>query len=312
MPRELHAIVNPMSGGGRTRRQWPLVVTTLETIGWTVRSHLTSAPGEATDIARELLSGGARELLSVGGDGTANEVINGFFRDGEALAPDAVLSVLPMGTGHDFGRSIGLSDTAGAVAALAHGHVCQIDVGVADYQVGSGRSSRCFINAADVGIGAFAAAFINRSPRRLGAFLTYLGGAARAIMTFESQSARIVVDGATVHEGAADMVLIANGRFHGGGMHLAPMAQMADGLFEVFVLSAMPKHTLLLSLLPRAYRGTHPGHPAVRYLRGRDVAVHAAGLPLEVDGEQPGTTDAHLRVLPQALRVRVPADATCP
>ena len=312
MPRELHAIVNPMSGGGRTRRQWPHVVSQLEKLGWTVRSHVTSTPGQATGIARELLSTGTGELLSVGGDGTANEIANGFFRDGAALAPEAVLSVLPMGTGHDFGRSIGVCETADAVAALSQGHVCPIDVGVAEYQVGSGRATRYFVNVADVGIGALATAKINRAPKVLGAFATYLAGAARAIMTFESRPARIVVDGTTVTEGPIHMVLIANGRFGGGGMRLAPMAQMADGLFDVFVLPAVPKHTLLLSLLPRAYRGTHPGHPALQYVRGRIVEVHAAGLPLEIDGEQPGTTDAHLRILPQALRVRVPAGRTCP
>jgi diacylglycerol kinase (ATP) len=310
--RELHAIVNPMSGGGRTRRQWPRVAATLETIGWTVRSHVTSAPGQAARIARELLSAGARELLSVGGDGTANEIANGFFCDGEAVAPDAVLSVLPTGTGHDFGRSIGVRTAADAVAALAQGRICRIDVGMVEYQVGDGRERRCFVNAADVGIGAFAAATINRSPKLLGAFLTYLAGTARAIMRFESQAARVVVDGATVSEGAVDMVLIANGRFHGGGMRLAPMAQMADGFFEVYVLHAIPKHTLFLSLLPRAYTGRHMGYPAVQYVRGRDVEVQAAGLPLEVDGEQPGTSDIHVRLLPQALRIRVPSGNACP
>lgn len=312
MPRELHAIVNPMSGGGRTRRRWPHLATTLARIGWTVRAHITSAPGEATGVVRELLSAGAAEILSVGGDGTTNEVVNGFFRDGQSVAPEAVLSVLPMGTGHDFGRSIGVRDTDDAVAALARERVCRIDVGLADYDTGHGRESRCFINAADVGIGAHAAGLINRSPKLLGAFATYLTGAARAILTFESRRARIVVDGSTVHEGAIDMVLIANGRFHGGGMRLAPMARMADGLFEVFVVPTVPRCTLLLSLLPRAYRGTHTGHPAVHHLRGRHVEVHARDLPLELDGEQPGSTDTHLRILPQALRIRVPNGIACP
>jgi len=309
---ELHAIVNPIAGSGCTRRRWPRLAATLGAIGWQVRSYVTSAPGDATRIARSLLHAGARELLSVGGDGTANEIANGFFGDGEAFSPEAVLSIMPTGTGHDFGRSVGIRDTSEAVAALSAGRVCPVDVGFADYHVGDRRQSRCFINAADVGIGAVAAAKINRSRKLAGGFLTYLFGAVRAIVTFQARSAQVVVDGATLSDGPISMVLIANGRFHAGGMRMAPTAQMADGFLEVLVLRKVSRLALLLSLLPRAYAGTHVRHPGIRYARGRDVQVRATGLPLEMDGEQPGTTDVRIRVLPRALRVRVPRANDCP
>jgi YegS/Rv2252/BmrU family lipid kinase len=312
VPGELHAIVNPVSGAGRTRRRWPELATKLEAIGWRVRSYVTTAPGDATGVARRLLSAGARELLSVGGDGTANEVVNGFFREGHAMAGDAILSVMPTGTGHDFARSLGIAGIGEAIAALAAGRICRIDVGLAEYRTDGGCARRCFVNAADAGVGAVAAARINRSRKLLGGRLTYLVGAARAILTYQPRPARVVVDGTTISDEPMEMVLVANGRFHAGGMRMAPMACMADGLFEVFVLRRIPKLSLLLSLLPRAYRGAHVSHPAVHHVRGRDVQVQAAGLPLETDGEQPGTADLRIRVLPQALRVRVPARAGCP
>lgn len=312
MVEDVHAIVNPISGGGRTRHRWPRLATALEANGWKVRTHVTSAPGEATRIATDVLQAGARQVVSVGGDGTANEIANGFFREGQAIAPEAVLSIVPMGTGNDFGRSLGIQNTAEAVAAILEGHVCPIDVGVADYRVGDHRQRRCFISAADVGIGALATARVNRSRKLLGSFLTYLVGAAQAIRTFEPQAARVVVDGVALTEGRIDIVLIANGRFHGGGMRVAPMAQMSDGCLDVFVLRQVPKQTLLLSLLPRVRAGTHVGHPAVQYIRGRDIQVQATGLPFEMDGEYLGITDVRIRVLTQALRVRVPRASACP
>jgi diacylglycerol kinase family enzyme len=104
------------------------------------------------------------------------------------------------------------------------------------------------------------------------------------------------------------MIVIANGRFHAGGMLMAPMASMTDGKLEILIVNDVPKRTLLTSLLPKVYRGRHMGHPAVQHLSGEEIEVHAATeLPFEVDGEQPGTTDIRAIVLPKVLRVRAAA-----
>jgi len=305
--RVIHAIVNPRSGAGWTRWRWPRIAQRLDGAGVVVRSYVTSAPDEATRLTRDLLCAGVPEILSVGGDGTANEVANGFLRDGRPIAPDAVLSLMPTGTGHDFARSLGIASTTDALAALLDGHVRAVDVGWIDYRGPDGRAQRCFVNAADVGIGAVAAARINRSSKLLGGFLTYLVGAARTIVTARPRLARVVIDGVPVLDGPVQMILIANGGFHAGGMRMAPGASLTDGQFEVLVLQGVPRTALLGSILPRAYRGTHIRHPAIVYGRGREVEVSAdEPLPFEMDGESPGTTDLTARVLPGALRVRVP------
>ena len=308
MATEIHAIVNPISGAGRTRRQWPRLATALETMGWRVHSYVTSAPGEATRIAAGLLRTGARELLSVGGDGTVNEVANGFFHQGQPLAPEAVLSVMPTGTGHDFGRNIGMPRTPAALATLAAGRISTIDVGCVEFKTDGRPYTRCFLNAADLGLGALTAARSTGARKLLGSFFTYVVSAVQAIGTFQAQPVRVVVDGTMLSDGPTAIVLVANGRFHGGGMRLAPMAQMADGWLDVFVLRNVSKPILLLSLLPRARAGRHVGHPAVHYARGREVRVYGSRLPLETDGEYLGSTDVRIRVLPQALRIRVPAE----
>jgi len=96
---EIHAIVNPVAEGGRAGRRWPAVAARLGTIAHTVRCHVTSGPGEATQSARDVLHAVVREVLSIGGDGTTNEIVNGFFHDSDAMAPEAVLSIMPLGTG---------------------------------------------------------------------------------------------------------------------------------------------------------------------------------------------------------------------
>ncbi len=287
--------------------RWPRLARRIEALGAQVHSYFTQGPGDATRIARRLLERGVKEVVSVGGDGTANEVANGFFSDGEAVASDAVLSVMPTGTGHDFARSLGIRSLAQAVETLRNGVVTCIDLGLASYQGQTGRETRYFVNAADVGLGAAAAAAINRSRKILGGLLTYLLGAMRGIVLFHPGPAQVTVDGGWVSDGPTHMVLIANGRFHAGGMRMAPAARMSDGLLEVLVLEKVSRLALLATILPRAYPGTHVSHRAIRQQRGREVEVRAPrALPFEMDGEQPGTTDLWVRVLPSALRVRVP------
>jgi len=313
MIQEVDAIINPASGNGRTQRVWPGVAGRLRARGITVREHLTSAPGDATRLARDLVLGGAREILVAGGDGTLNEVVNGLFDDGRALAPDVVVSVVPCGTGRDFSRSLGIRNTDHALSVLTDGKVYTVDVGRITYQEDGAARNRYFLNVADVGLGAETAALLNRSSKALGPFLAYFLGAARTILTFRGHVARVVVDGQTIFHGPIGMVVLANGRYHAGGMDMAPMASLTDGLFEVLVLREVPRRILLGSLLPRVYRGRHIGHAAVLHLTGREVMVEAEGtLLFECDGEQPGATDIRAVVLPRSLRVRAANDLTVP
>lgn len=307
---ELTVIINPVSGNGRAGRRWPEIARRMRARGISLVEHRTTGPGDAERLARTALIGGAREIVVVGGDGTANEVVNGFFDDGQPVAPDAVLSVVPCGTGRDFARSLGIRSIEEAVDLIGTGPVAAIDVGHVTYHNDGKPTSRYFVNCADVGLGAETAALINRSSKALGGLLAYLLGAVRTIVTFRGQVARVRVDGQDIHHDRMGMVVLANGRYHAGGMFMAPDASMTDGEFDILVLRDVPKPVLLGSLLPRVYRGKHIGHPAVFHCRGRQVDVIADGvLPFEADGEQPGTTDLRAVVLPAALSVRIPPAA---
>jgi diacylglycerol kinase family enzyme len=123
---------------------------------------------------------------------------------------------------------------------------------------------------------------------------------------WSSTEIHVTVDGETRRARMHD-VIVANGPYVGGGMKIAPEAEPDDGIFDVLLIGDLTKRDLVLTM-PKIFRGTHLPHPKAELLRGAQVSVDAADrLPIELDGEQPGTTPARFEIVPQALRVRVPA-----
>jgi diacylglycerol kinase (ATP) len=303
----LHVIVNPKSGNGRTQRTWPTIDRRLKRLGYEVDFRMTESGGDGARLGREAVEHGIDEVVVVGGDGTVNEVVNGLFTASHGESPDVTLSVLPAGTGRDFSRSIGIRSVEHALETLGDGEIRQLDVGRVDYTDETGVKSRYFVNAGDVGLGAETAALLNRSSKLLGGKISYFLGAARSIITYQGRPAKIEADGEIIHDGLLAMTCFSNGRFHAGGMRMAPDASMTDGYFDLLVLRDVPKYALLGSLLPSVYLGRHISHSAVTHRLAQKIRITSPeALLFEVDGEQPGTTDISVTLLPGALRVRVP------
>lgn len=308
----LHVIINPAAGGGRAGTRWPRYEAEIARHGYDINSNVTSRPGEAADIARQLAREGARTIVCVGGDGTANEIVNGLIDGDRPLNLETRLALIPCGTGRDLGRTLGTRDVESMLRALADGATAMIDVGrVTCQEATTGEPvSRLFANVADAGIGARTAERINRSSKALGGFVSYLSGAIRSIAAYEPWDITVEVDGVPVHDGTAGMVVFANGRYFAGGMKVAPEASLCDGMLDIFVLEGVGKRALLTSLLPRVYRGRHVGQRGVIHVTGSRATVRcAAGMPLELDGEQLGTTPVTVDVLPGALRIVGARDA---
>ncbi len=307
----VHAIVNPAAGSGRAARTWPRIRQRLERLGLQIHEARTTEPGAARYLAETFVTNGAKELLVVGGDGTLNEVVNGILDEqGQPRGPVTVTPV-PCGTGRDFPRLFGISRAEQVVDLLLSGERCRVDVGRVSYMGLDGqRQQRYFVNMTDIGLGAETAAWVSTSTKRLGGLLAYLVGAVRTILRHHAAELSIEIDGHSTFSGPTLMVAIANGRFHAGGMRLAPMASVTDGKFEVFVLREVPRSVLLGSLLPGVYRGTHVRHPAVHHWTGSHVRIASAQpVRIEMDGEPVGTTDLEARIVPRALTIRVPANA---
>ena len=230
-----------------------------------------------------------------------NEVANGL------AARDAELAVIPRGTGWDFVRTYGIPRRLeDAVEVVLRGRSREIDLGRARYRAwDAAEQESLFANIASAGMSGAIAKRANESSKALGGKTAYLWSTVAVFSRWRNDEVRVRVDGEE-HAGRMHDVVVANGRYFGGGMKICPDAEPDDGLFDVLLIGDLTKPDLLLTL-PKTYRGRHLPHPKATVLRGAVVEVETAEpLPIELDGEQPGTTPVRFEVVPRALRLRVP------
>ena len=249
---------------------------------------------------------GATRLVVVGGDGSVNEVVNGVVE-----ANGVELAVIPRGTGWDFVRTFGIPrDLDAAIDVALQGPVREIDVGAVTYRTWAGGEARSyFANVASAGISGAIARRANDTSKALGGKISYYWATLAVFVGWKTGTMRVTVDGEE-REGRMIDAMICNGRFLGGGMMMCPEAEPDDGVFDVLLIGDVTKRDLAF-VLPKTYRGKHLPHPRLELLRGRAVTVDAdRPLPIELDGEQPGTTPARFENVPRALRLRVPASGS--
>jgi YegS/Rv2252/BmrU family lipid kinase len=295
-------LVNPASANGSTRRRWPQIAHRAATAGLTGDALFSERPGDLARLAARAADGGASLLVVVGGDGSVNEVANGVAgRDGVEVA------VIARGTGWDFVRTYGIPrDLDQAVAIAKEGSARAIDLGRVAYQTWAGQDAEAyFANIASAGMSGAIAQRANETTKALGGKASYLWATLAVFARWQVSDVRVSVDD-EIRGGRMHDVVIANGRYFAGGMMICPDASPDDGLFDVLLIGDLTKRDLLVTL-PKTYRGRHLPHPKAELLRGSTVTVDAPeGLPIELDGEQPGTTPARFEVVPRALRLRVP------
>ena len=248
------------------------------------------------------MAGGASLLVVVGGDGTVNEVANGV-----AGADGVEIAVIARGTGWDFIRTFGIPHgVEEAIEVARSGRAQQVDLGRVSYRSWAGEDvESCFANIASAGMSGAIAQRANATTKALGGKASYLWATLAVFAGWKVTEVNVSVDGET-RSGRMHDVVIANGRYFGGGMKIVPEADPGDGRLDVLLIGDLTKRDLLLTL-PKTYRGRHLPHPKAELLSGVAVAVDApAPLPIQLDGEQPGTTPVRFEVVPRALRVRVP------
>jgi diacylglycerol kinase (ATP) len=244
---------------------------------------------------------GASLVVAVGGDGTLNEVVNGI------AGRDVELATIPLGTGMDFGRTYGLPKKFDdAVRVALEGATRTVDAGRVDYRTWEGTAAqRWFANVGSVGMSGAVAQRANGMSKALGGKVTFFYALTRVFFEWENTEVRVTFDGGE-RRGRMHDVIVANGVWHGGGMMLAPNAEPDDGVFDVVLIGDVSR-TDFLTTAPKIYKGRHVAHPKVEVLRSERVVVDAdEHLPIELEGEQVGTTPATFEVVRAALRVRVP------
>ncbi len=296
------AILNPKSANGNAARTWAKVRAHLPE---SVRTIETMGPGHATELTADAIRAGAKTIVAVGGDGTINEVVNGFFDDGRAITPDAKLAIVPHGTGSDFQRVLNLPwEEEKAARLILTEEPRMVDVLRVLYTGHNGRlTTRYSINVTSFGMGGEVAARVNRSSKLLGGGIAFLAATLRTALTFSGVAARVTLDDEKTIEARITNVAVGNGQYHGAGMWVCPGASLEDGLLDVTVIEYLSAFQMLRSL-PSLYNGAIYQHPKVRAFRAKRVKAESSQPSfIEIDGEPVGRLPVEIEIVPRALRI---------
>jgi diacylglycerol kinase (ATP) len=300
-------VVNPHSGNGKTGKEWPRIRKQAEEILGTFESYITTGPGDATVLTGNSLRGGADVIVCVGGDGTLNEVINGFFDNNGPIHKDAVLGFLPNGTGCDFPRSFPVSSkTKPALESIRNSSTQLMDLGYIHFKDHQGNPRvRYFHNITSCGLGGEVVERVNRASKAGGPFLTFIVATLTSLLKYKKKTIRIRIDDKEEIMRKVLHVAVANGRYQGGGMQVAPEALFDDGLLDVTVIDSM-SIPLILRRLPNLYNGKIKQIPQVSSATARKVSLFSdKPVLIDVDGEQPGILPAEVEIIPEAIRMIV-------
>jgi diacylglycerol kinase (ATP) len=299
-------IVNPAARAGKAGKEWPRLAAQIRGAGIEFEEAFTSKPQEATEIARRVVKDGVDVVAAVGGDGTFYEVVNGFFEDGEPIPTKTSIGLIPFGTGSDHQRSFDIPDGVLAARVLVDGKPRTIDA----VRVEIGGRTLFYTSIGEAGLGAFVADKVNRTPKTLGGKVSFQIGSLRGIATWKHVPVKVVIDGKLTRELTAQAVTVANCRFYGGGMMIAPMAVPDDGLLDVLITGAIGKLESV-SGLSKIYSGAHVDDPKLKrwfeHFLARRVEVDSqVPVLVQLDGEIVGNLPATFEVMPGAIRIMTP------
>lgn len=310
-PRTL-LVVNPKSQNGSLGRRWPELSKVVRRELGSFEEAYTRGPSDATELTRNALEDGVEVVVAIGGDGTVNEVVNGFFREGKAVAPNAAMGLLPFGTGGDFRKTLNIpKDMAAAAAILSRGKIQSIDIGNLNFtEPGGTQGQRVFANITSFGMSGEIDEQVNGASKRLGGRMTFMLATLKVSLSFKAKRVRLVFDDEEdkAIESTISTVAVANGRYFGGGMMVAPNADIADGKFDVVALEEMGFGKSIL-FSRHIYKGSHLNLDSVSSRRAKKVyaeSIDGQEVLLDMDGEVPGGLPASFSVLPEALRFVVP------
>ena len=310
-------IVNPTSAGGATRDAWPKMASDLRTHFGAFTVEFTDSRDDARRLATAAAARGARLIIACGGDGTISEVANGLLESSQEVE----LGILPSGTGGDFRRTLKIpSNTAAAARVLRDGRPRLIDVGrVSFVNEQAEHQTRFFLNVASFGLGTDVLKRTGAGDagkwssalgsRRIRGKLSYVVSTVGATLSASAREVYIRIDEAAERRLRITEVCVANARYYGGAMKIAPNAKLDDGLFDIVTFGDLGIFKILTSA-PKLYLGTHLRMDQVAHALGKRIVARAGekeeNIAIELDGEIIGQLPATFQIVPKALRVRCP------
>ena len=299
-------VVNPKSANGSTGKRWGELAATIARSLSDFGVEFTQKPMDAMAITSRALKSGYECVVAVGGDGTINEVTNGFFEGGKAINPNAALGVLPRGTGGDFRKTFDWStDFEEAVRRLKTPETRPFDVGVCEFVDHQGQKvTRYFANILSFGISGL----VDREVAAMKGFGGRIGfslASLRALTKYRDHAVKLTLDGKPAETLPITVVAVGNGRFFGGGMKVTPNADVSDGIFDVTYWSG---YTLSDFIFKQSgiYNGKHLSYPGTSTRQCKELIAESDGeVLIDCDGEQPGRLPCKVSILPAAIRLKV-------
>jgi YegS/Rv2252/BmrU family lipid kinase len=290
----IYFIVNPIAGKGRTRVFAKEIERQLNKRNVKYKIMYTEYPGHAINLASEVNEEEFSKVVSVGGDGTLNEILNGL------NLKKMSLGIIPAGTGNDFIKCVGIpTDEIEALEVVLNGVEKTIDLGLIN--------DKRFINVAGFGLDVEVLRETIKFKRIIKGKLAYVLGVVKALITFKSLKFQILIDGVEYSQEAM-ICAIGNGQYFGGGMKILPTAELDDGLFDICIVKKMAKIKLLYHF-PKVFKGTHKELPWISYLRGKNIKLLTKeSISINSDGEISQKDFPEFKILNKSIKIIVPKD----
>jgi YegS/Rv2252/BmrU family lipid kinase len=303
-PGEWLVIVNPNAGNGRGKKDWEKILLLLEKEKLPIKVKFTEKKGHAIILTTESIKEGFRNFITVGGDGTLNEVVNGVFMNTVCPSTDIVLASIPVGTGNDWGKMFGIStDHEKAVRTIAENKQVLHDIGKMSYFDGTGKKERYFINIAGLGFESVVVRKTNyQKDHGHGGKLIYFYNLLTSLFSYKNTPAEIIIDDEKI-DAVVFSINVGNGKYCGGGMRQTPRALPDDGLLDVTIIKEMGKFEIIRNL-KILYDGTILTHPKVDGYKCKNIRVSSGSLLYaEADGETLGHTPVEFNIIPDAVKI---------
>jgi YegS/Rv2252/BmrU family lipid kinase len=301
---EWMVIVNPNAGNGKGKKDWETISAFLDTEKISFTVNFTEKKGHAINLTLEAITAGFRKIITVGGDGTLNEVVNGLFANTVCKTTDVVLSLIPVGTGNDWGRMFGIPlDYEKAVKIIAGNKTLFHDVGLVSFYNGTEKKLRYFINIAGLGFESVVVKKTNiQKDNGRGGKLIYFYNLLTSLLAYKNTKSEITIDGKVSHADVFSLN-VGNGRYCGGGMRQTPDAIPDDGLLDVTVINGMGKFEIIRNL-NILYDGKILQHPKIDGYKCKNIKVTSDEVMYaEADGESLGQTPAEFSIIPLGLKI---------
>lgn len=316
MNKKIMAVINPASAGGKTADFWKNKKKYFRKEFKNFEEYYTQKTGDAVKFAKKAVEQNYDYILAVGGDGTVNEIINGmlaaendFSKTTKDNIPKTKLIIYAHGTGSDLSRSLNLDKNINDFINLIKREKTK-DIKVIEsefFDHNYKKQKRYFINIADCGMGAEVAKKLNESSKIIDGSLSYFLKIFQVLSRYKNKEVKIEADKRVVYQGKINSAVIANGNYFGGGIKIAPEADLDSKKINLVLLKDFSKLGVVINLV-KGYKGRHLNHSLVESYMVEKIRIYSESeseIELELDGESVGIVDAEFKISSRKISVLV-------